>query len=176
MDGAIGWRRRLLCYGTVVGLAGCWLALAVVPSSVGSHERPGARRIVKLPVNGAPRAHSSVISTWRDAAYQEEDGAVLSKGCLTATYYVAAVRAASARRAADSALSQVEGTTLSGWQPGWLRGMAVATDAEHATVTAARPLARASFAVLVVKWRGCVSESAVGEVARSIGSFEARAN
>ena len=170
MQSPLSRARKAVAYLTIVGLAaGC---LALTFTLTGTRLHPGARRIVSLPVNGAPRAHSSLITTWADAKIPTEGGAMLKKGCLTASYYVADVKSKDARHAAENSLAQVEGTTLTGWETGSLGPAKVmAADFKHATVALAAPMARGDFAVLVTNWHGCSDRARVAEVATSIKSF-----
>ena len=167
--------RKTGAYLTIVGLAlGCLAATLALTSPRGGRDRPGVRRIVLLPVNGAPRAHSSLITTWANAKIPTEDGAMLKKGCLTASYYVADVKSSTARHAAENSLAQVEGTTLTDWQTGSVGPTKVmAADFQHGNVALAAPLTRGDFAVLVATWHGCSDRARVAEVANSIKSFRA---
>jgi hypothetical protein len=175
MQPTMGQARKAAAYLTIVGLALVCLGLTLALTNPrSSRDRSGGRRIVLLPVNGAPHAHSSVITTWSDAKIPTEDGAMLKKGCLTASYYVADVKSINARHAAETSLAQVEGTTLTGWQTGSVGPTKVmAADFEHGTVVLAAPLRRGDFAVLVATWHGCTDRARVAEVATSIKSFRA---
>jgi hypothetical protein len=171
MEASLSRGRKAAAYLTIVALALGFLALtAAVTRSHSAPAAPGVR-IVMLPVNGAPRVHSSLVTTWADAKIPTEDGAMLKNGCLTASYYVADVQSHDAKHAAETALAQVEGTTLTGWETGRVGTKVVATDFEHSTVAAAAPLTHRDFAVLVAMWRGCADRARVAEVATSIKSF-----
>jgi len=173
MQPSMGRARKAGAYLTIVGLAlGCLAATLALTSPAKKRDRPGVRRIVLLPVNGAPLAHSSLVTTWGNSKLPTEDGAMLTKGCLTASYYVADVKSSSARHAAETSLAQVEGTTLTGWQTGPVGPTKVmAADFQHATVALAAPISRRDFAVLVTTWHGCSDRARVAEVATSIKSF-----